>query len=182
MRVSELASRYAKAVFELAVENKTQEKVFEDLRQLEQVFTKDQEVQAFLVSPLIKAEQRAAVMKQVLENKGLSKEAYDLVLLLAQKDRMSLFADVARAFQDEIDSANNVCRGVVRSAVALGQAERQKIEETVERVLSKKVIMTYKVDPSVIGGLVAQVGSYTFDDSIATHLRRMNEELKRRTV
>lgn len=182
MRVSELASRYAKALFELAVDNKTQEKVFDDLRQLEQVFTKDSDVHAFLTSPLIKPDERETVLKKALENKGVGKETFELVLLLARKDRLALFGDLVRAYQEESDAANNVCRGVVRSAVALGQTERQRIEETVERVLNKKVIMTYKVDPSVIGGLVAQVGSYTFDDSIASHLRRMNEDLKRRTV
>lgn len=182
MRVSELAGRYAKAIFELAAETKTQDKVISDLRELEQIFTKDADVEAFLASPLIKADERAAVLQKALENKGIGKEAFDLVLLLARKDRLVLFADIVRAFEAESDTANNVCRGVVRSSVALGQAERQRIEDTVERVLNKKVIMTYKVDPSVIGGLVAQVGSYTFDDSIASHLRRMNEELKRRTV
>lgn len=182
MKVSELASRYAKAAFELAVENKNLDKVFSDLRELQQVFAKDADINAFITSPLIKPNQRVAALKAALENKGLSKEAFDLVMLLADRDRMILFSDIVHAFEAENDLANNVCRGVVRSATTLGQAERQRIEETVERVLNKKVIMTYKVDPSVIGGLVAQVGSYTFDDSIASHLRRMNEELKRRTV
>ena len=106
----------------------------------------------------------------------------DLVLLIADNGRFGVFQELVGAFQAEADAANNVCRGTVRSATVLGQGERQRVEETVEKVLKKKVIMTYKVDPSVIGGLVAQVGSYTCDDSISAHLQRMNEELKRRTV
>ena len=72
----------------------------------------------------------------------------------------------------------------VRSArqPSLAPEERQRLEKTIEGVLNKKVILTYKVDPSVIGGLIASVRSFTFDDSIDSHLKRMNEELKRRTV
>ena len=102
--------------------------------------------------------------------------------MLARNDRFAVLPDLVSAFEKEIDASNNVTRGVVRSAIALGQDERSRIEKTVEEFLKKKVIMTYKVDPSVIGGLVAQVGSYTFDDSIQSHLTRMNEELKRRMV
>ncbi|MES2964311.1 MAG: ATP synthase F1 subunit delta, partial [Bdellovibrionota bacterium] len=106
----------------------------------------------------------------------------DLINLLARKDRLGVFGEIVHAFEAEADAANNVARGVVRSATVLGQDDRKRIEDQVERVLKKKVILSYKVDPSVIGGLVAQVGSYTFDDSISAHLKRMNEELKRRTV
>jgi len=182
MRIPELAGRYAKALYEIAVDNKTQDKVFANLRELEQIFARDPEISAFFQSPLIKTEDRVRVLETAFQNKGLVKEVYDLILLLARNNRLPIFGDVVLAYQSECDTANNVARGTVRSAMALGQGERQRIEETVERVLSKKVILTYKVDPSVIGGLVAQVGSYTFDDSIASHLKRMNEELKRRTV
>jgi F-type H+-transporting ATPase subunit delta len=46
--------------------------------------------------------------------------------------------------------------------------------------LNKKIILTYKEDPTLLGGVVAQVGGWTFDDSIETHLIKMNEELNRR--
>ena len=182
MRVSEVANRYAKALYELSVEQKTADKVINELRALEQAFTKDDDIVEFLSTPMISGQQRREALEKALAGKGLSKEVYDLVMLLSERDRMVIFKDLVHAFEAQADSANNVCRGTVRSATALGQAERQRIEETVEKVLKKKVIMSYKVDPSVIGGLVAQVGSYTFDDSLASHLRRMNEELKRRTV
>jgi F-type H+-transporting ATPase subunit delta len=182
MRASELATRYAKAVYELAVDQRTQEKVFSDLRALSEVFRADPAFEEFLKSPLVSAQERIKVLEAALSGKGVSKEVYDLILLLARKDRFSIFHDIVLAFEAESDSANGVARGIVRSTSALSPEERRKIEGTVEGVLKKKVIISYKVDPSVIGGLVAEVGSYTFDDSIASHLRRMNEELKRRTV
>lgn len=182
MRSKELASRYAKAVYELAADNRHEEKVLVDLRALEQVFSKDPEVLSYLTSRFVQTDERINLLKKAMENNGLSQEAFELAVLMARNGRLGIFSEVVHAYEAEIDAANNVCRGSVRSAVSLSPAEREHIEKTVEKVLSKKVIMTYTVDPSVIGGLVAKVGSYTFDDSIATHLKRMNEELKRRTV
>ncbi len=182
MKVSQVAHRYARAIYELAVEAGTLDKVFNDLRDLEAVFAKDKEINDFLTNPLIDSVARAQALEKALAGKGLSKEAHHLVLLLAKRERIGAFTEIVAAYEEHADAANKVCRGTVRSAATLDPDERKRIETTVEKVLSKKVIMTYKVDPDVIGGLIAQVGSYTFDDTIASHLRRMNEELKRRTV
>lgn len=182
MRVSELALRYSKAAFDLARESKNQEKVFTDLRAISEVIEKDQDIKGYLASPLVNAEAKAAALEKAFAGAGLSKEAHQLIVLLAQKERLPLFEQVFLGFQNLLDKANGVSRGTVRSATALAAGDRQQIEAIVEKAINKKVIMTYKVDTSVIGGLVAQVGSYTFDDSIDAHLRKLNEELKRRTV
>lgn len=180
MNSNKLAKRYAKAVFGLAVENKTQDRVLADLRALNAAFSADTAIADFFNSPMISAKQKSEALKTALNGKNVSTEVDQFLMLLAEKGRLGIFSEAVDAFQDEIDAANNLCRGVVRSTTALDPSERTQIEKTVEGVLKKKVIMTYKVDPSVIGGLVAKVGSHTFDDSLSSHLRRMSEELKRK--
>ncbi len=182
MRVPELASRYAKAIFDLSGENKNQDKVFGDLREIGTMLEREKDILDWFTTPLVKPEERLAAIEKAVKTSGVSDEVQKLLALLARKNRLKVFTGIVHAFQNLKDSANGVCRGTVRSATVLAPAERQKIESIVEQVLKKKVIMTYKEDPSVIGGLVAQVGSFTFDDSLQAHLRRMNEELKRRTV
>ncbi len=179
MKANKLAKRYAKAVYGLAVENKTQDRVLADLRALNTSFTADAAIQDFFASPMISVADKTQALKKALADKELSPEVNQFLMLLAEKGRLGIFSEAVESFQDEIDAANNVCRGVVRSTTALGPSERAQVEKTVEGALKKKVIMTYKVDPSVIGGLVAQVGSHTFDDTLSTHLKRMSEELKR---
>jgi F-type H+-transporting ATPase subunit delta len=182
MIVSGLASRYAKAIYEVATEKKVVDKVFSDLRELDQVFSRDKEIQDYLSSPLVATDEREALVSKAMQNSGVSDEVKELLVLLSRNKRFALFAQIVQSFQDQTDNANSVVRGNVRSASVLAPEERQKIERIVEKVLNKKVIMTYKVDASLLGGLVAQVGSYTFDDSLDSHLRQMNDELKRRTV
>lgn len=182
MKATQLAFRYAKSIFELARDAKNDQKVLDQLRALDTSFQKDADVLEFLASPLIKLEDRKRSIETALKGANALPEVQQLLVLLVDKGRISIYSQVVEAFQQLIDDANGVVRGTVRSAAALSPAERQQIEATVEKVLNKKVIMTYKVDPTVIGGLIAQAGSYTFDDSIQSHLQRLNDELKRRAL
>lgn len=182
MRASEIGKRYAKALFALATENNTQEKVFSDLRSLEQIFAHDSEIFNYLSSATVRPEEKQKVVKKAVEKSGISPEVENMLDLIAKRNRFVAFSELTEAFQTQIDTANAVARGLVRSAYVLGPEERTRIESMVERVLKKKVIMVYKVDPNLIGGLVAQVGSFTFDDTLDAHLRTIHEDLKRRTV
>ena len=179
-RYSEVASRYATALFDMTSDADSQNKVFSDVRAINKIFAEDQEVGDFMVSPLVQPSDRVKVLEEALKNSDVSDDVKKFVLVLATKNRLGLFNDIVAAFQDKADEANGVTRGTVRSAYALSSDERSKIEEIVKKATGKNVILTYTEDPSVIGGLIAQVGSYTFDDSIDSHLRRMKEELNRR--
>lgn len=182
MKAMELASRYAKSVFELTPTGAEQEKTLEELRTLAHEFAANSDVTDFLSSPLIKPEDREKALEAAVKNANVRENVHHLLLLLARNNRFQVFGEIVEAFESLVDEANGVVRGTVRSAANLGPADRQEIETIVEKVLKKKVIMTYKTDPSVIGGLVAKVGSYTFDDSLNSHLTRLNEELKRKAL
>jgi F-type H+-transporting ATPase subunit delta len=103
------------------------------------------------------------------------------LLLLAHKNRLNLFFDIVDAFEEISDLDHGVTRGTVKSAKALGPEARNKIEATVNKVTGKKVILNYTEDADLLGGMMAQVGGWTFDDSLETHLTRMSEDLNRRT-
>lgn len=182
MRSGNLAKRYAKALFGLAVDSGRQEVILNELRSLAQAFATAPEVLKFFDSPVTGAVEKKQTLQKALEGKGVTAEVMQFMSLLADKGRLPLFNEIVDAFQTELDLLNNVCRGVVRSTTQLSPNDRSRVESTVEKVLKKKVIMTYKIDPSVIGGLVAEVGSYRFDDSLSSHLKRMTDDLKRRTV
>lgn len=180
MKFSEISARYAKALFDFATEGGNQDKVFFDLRALADLMDQDSQIKEFLVSPLVKSDNKSTAFKEALKDAQVSDEVVNFVLLLAAKDRLALFQEVVAAYQFLSDEAHGVARGTVRSTTVLNPDQRKEIEEIVAKVIGKQVIMTYKEDPSVIGGLIAEVGSYTFDDTITSHLRRLKEDLTRR--
>lgn len=179
MRNQQLASRYARAIYGLAKETGAQDSVFEQMRVMETAFSLDPAIAAFMSSPLIRPADKVKALEATVTAVNLAEPLKKFILLLAKKNRLPIFPDVLNAYQAIADEAHGVTRGVVRSATVLAPEERQRISELVSKATKKQVILTYKEDPALVGGLVAQVGSLTFDDALNSHLIRINEQLTR---
>ncbi|MCB9027183.1 MAG: ATP synthase F1 subunit delta [Bdellovibrionaceae bacterium] len=179
MKYSELASRYASALYELAGETKSQDLVFSEVRELNKIFS-IKEIFDYMSSPVVQPSEKREILKKAFNNNGVSEGTQNFVLTLAKKGRLSIFSEVVIAFQSKNDEVNGVRRGEVTSSNVLAPEERAELTKTVEKVTGKKVILSYEENPDLIGGLIAKVGSYTFDDTLTSHLRRLQEDIKRR--
>lgn len=178
--ITEVARRYARAFFELAKTAKNQDSVFAELRVIRDAIQSDKAILEFVTSPLVSPDQKMAAVKGALNGK-VSNEVFNGLMLLAEKNRLGSFSEIVDAFEAISDEDHGVTRGTVRTATALSAEARKQIEETVSKVTKKKVILTFTEDPTLLGGMVAQVGGWTFDDSLETHLTRMSEDLNRRS-
>lgn len=178
--ISEVAHRYGKALYELASKDQKQDKIFAELRLLSEAVNSDPSIEHFFSSPIVKAEEKIAVIQNAIGQK-MSPEIMQTMDLLARKNRLSIFTEMVEAFEAMSDESHGVSRGSVKSSRTLSPAARKEIEDTVAKVTNKKVILNFTEDPSLLGGMVAQVGGWTFDDSLETHLTRMSEDLNRRT-
>ena len=179
MKNSVLAARYARAFYNLAKDKNEQDADFAQMRALNEAFAADAEVSRFLLSPLIRPAEKVEALEKILTKIQVTESLKNFLLLLAKKERLAIFSEIVTAFQQIADEAHGVTRGAVRSATVLGPEDRKQIETLVGRATKKQVILSYKEDPALLGGLVAEVGSYTFDDSLISHLKRMNEQLTR---
>ena len=179
-RFSEIAKRYAVAIYDLAAETKSQDKYYEELKKIAELFSSEKSFSDFADSPLVKAADKESSVQKSLAGAGLSKEIESLVSLLAQRNRLGLLQQIVSAYEARNDNLNGITRGEVRSVSPLGTSARQEIEQQVGRATQKKVVLNFKEDKNIVGGIVAQVGSLSFDDSLASHLRRIEENLNRR--
>ena len=181
MSVIEVSTRYAKALFDSANAKSNQEKVFNELRVFQQVIDGDAAINDFVHSVLIRSDEKEATVKKAIEGRGFSSEVESFLCLLAKKGRLKIFEAILDSYQVLIDEANKVTRGQVRSSYELRPEERSAIETKVSQVTNKKVILSYTVDASIIGGLIAEVDGFRFDDTLTGHLRRLKEEINRST-
>lgn len=180
MKVTEVSRRYAKALMALVKQKGQHIRVHQELDQISQIFKADTSAQDYFLSPLVGLEQKKTVIQNTFHSKGLSEEVYNLLVLLAEKNRLGQFDEIVSAYVEQLDLEQNITRGAVRSAKALSEADKKDLESKIAKILNKKIILTYKEDPALLGGVVAQAGGWTFDDSIETHLIKLNEELNRR--
>ena len=175
--ISELSRRYSRALYELAIDRGEVDRVLAELRALEGAIESSGLVQ-FLSSPQNSAEEKSNMLRAALKGKT-SDLTLDTMLLLVEKNRSELLKDIVQAFEQTSDEANGVTRGSVRSAEGISADKQKALEKAVAEVTRQKVILTYDKDESLVGGMVASVGGWTFDDTLKTHLHRMSEQLRR---
>lgn len=180
MKVNEVSKRYAKALLAVTKQKGISAKAYSELQAIADSFKSDASIAAYFENPMISSAQKTEAVKSALSGKNLSEEVVNALLLMADKHRIQLLPEVAQAFQGFLDIEEGVTRGTVRSAQPLSADAQKELESKVSKILNKKIVLTYQQDPKLLGGAVAQVGGWTFDDSIETHLTKLNEELNRR--
>lgn len=179
MRASEVSKRYARALYELAKSNNKGDQVFAELRTLQAAFTSDRSIAELMESPLVTPEQRKLALTASTAGK-VSEELFNTLMLLAEKNRLYIFSDLVLSYQEISDEDQGLTRGWVKSASPLAPGAKKRIEDTIAKATGKKVILSFSEDPKLLGGTMAQVGGWTFDDSLESHLTRMSEDLNRR--
>ena len=103
--------------------------------------------------------------------------ALNLVSLLASRNLAGLMPGIVEQYQRLLDDHNGIERAEVVSAVPLDDAQRASVEELLKEVVGKEIRLTSRVDPQIIGGIVARVGDHVIDGSTATRLESMRREL-----
>jgi F-type H+-transporting ATPase subunit delta len=100
-----------------------------------------------------------------------------LILLLADRDRLALVADVASTFTERLMDHQKVLRGEVTSAAPLAPDKLRALEEGLGRATGRTVMLSARVDPAILGGAVTRIGSTVYDGSITMQLERIKQRL-----
>ncbi len=180
MKISEASKRYAKALLSLAKPNNKTHSYLAQIEKVNEILKSNSDFTEFLSSPVISNENKLVVIKSAFSDKGLDQDVENAICLLVENGRAAQFSEFVAAFTNEIDVEDGVTRGTVRSAKALRADYKKELEQRIAQLLKKKIILDYQEDLQLIGGVVANVGGWTFDDSVDTHLKKLNEELNRR--
>ena len=173
-----LAKRYAKALLEAAAEAGTLERVAADLETLGPHVAR-KEVAGFFANPAVPRARKEAALTAVAERVAATPLSVSLLRLLVARERVGLLPDIARLFRDLVDERTGRVRAEVTAAVSLPAASVEALAARLSAATGREVHLTPRVDPAVLGGLVARVGSTVYDASLRTQLRRMREALSK---
>ncbi len=178
MTAGAAASRYARALFDVLVkEGKDVEKVQAELQQFAELFAGPQLAQ-ILGNPGIPASKKKALATALIYRAGeISPPVAKLILVLAEKDRLTLLAGIARSYGERVMDHLKIVRGDVTTAVPLAPEKLRLLEAGLAKATGRKVILESRVDPSIIGGVVTRLGSTVYDGSVTTQLQKMKQSL-----
>ncbi len=168
------ASRYARAVFEIALERGELDRWQSELPVVVSVVG-DPALVAVLESPRLRFDEKARILSEGLV--GISPLVLNLVYLLIVRGRLSMIADIAEEYQRLLDAYHGIEPAEVISAVPLDAEEEKKLAGHLSAITGKKVVVKSEVDPGLIGGFVARVGGKLLDGSTRTRLEALKKEL-----
>ena len=180
MTAGAAATRYARALFDVVLKEGNDaavEKVQGELQQFADLFANDQ-LAHVLGNPAIPVSKKKALATALVARAGqISAPLAKLIVILAEKDRLTLLPGMARAYADRVMDHLKILRGEVTTATPLAPEKLRVLEQGLAQATGRKVVLEARVDPSIIGGVVTRLGSTVYDGSVTTQLQKMKQAL-----
>ena len=172
------ANRYAKALFDVALQEKADlAQVDRDLQAVVAMIEASPDLAQASNRGTITEEKRKSLIEAVSKAMTLTAPVTKLLVLLAQSRKLNLLPDLETAYRERLLAHQNIVRAEVTSAAPLSPDQTKALEESLAKVTGKKVELSVSVDPELLGGVVATIGSTVYDGSVRTQLQRMRQEL-----
>lgn len=177
MSTSVLAKRYAKAIFELGHAKELSQEYYQQLDSLSKSLNQDPAAKTFFSSTAISKESKRELLKKVFAQTKVESEVQAFLMLLIDKGRFSALAEIVSASRDLIDQGRGTTRGTILSAQALSSTAKNDYEAKISKIMNKKIQLEAHINPALLGGVRIEVGGWTFDDSLQTHMNQLTENI-----
>ena len=171
-----VASRYAKALLGLASERGELKAVESDINTLSSLVDSSKEFELLLVSPVVKPDQKKAVLTALLKDK-LSEVTFMFIILLVSKGREGAVASIVEEAKSQLRAMNNIQAATVKTASPLDDDSRAKILAQVAKLHNGEVELKEIVDPEILGGFVLRLDDKEIDASIKRQLNTLGRKL-----
>jgi F-type H+-transporting ATPase subunit delta len=177
MSVSVVARRYAQALFELGVEQGILDALVSEVESIAAMWEASPELRNALENPLVPHAAKTAVMADLAAGIGASATARNTLLLLVDRRRIRTLPQLARSLRELADGRKGVVRAEVTTAAPLSDAYYTRLQAQLEKMTGKRIVVDRKVDPALIGGVVARIGDRILDGSLRTRLQSLKDGL-----
>jgi len=176
MRSHRAASRYAKSLIELAVEQKVLDEVHEDMQLFSAVVSENRVFAVMLKNPIINHDKKRNVLHALFDNKmnKLTISAFDLI---TKKNRENILTEIANEFHVQYNKLKGYQEAELTTTIKLDADLRKKFNDLVENISSKKAMLNEIIDVNIVGGFILNVGDRRLDHSIKSQLSQLKREL-----
>jgi F-type H+-transporting ATPase subunit delta len=173
------AARYARALLDVAIKEKADLDAIErDLTAFADLFTAHPALAKVMLNPAVPVPRKRAAMAELVRRMTMPPILAKLMTLLADRDRLVLLPDLLTSYRDRLMDYQKVVRADVTTAAPIDAARVDALRRGLAAVTGRTVTVSTKLDPSIIGGIVARVGSTVYDASVTRQLARMKERLE----
>ncbi len=176
--VSGMAGRYAIALFDLALETNTIDKVTADLQRFDALVAESADLERLVRSPVFSADEQSQALAAVLERAEVGGLAAKFLKLVTAKRRLFAVRDMIKGFRELVAKHKGEATAEVTVAEQLKDEHIEALRAALKQVSGKDVGLDIKIDPAIIGGLVVKLGSRMVDTSLRTKLNAIKHAMK----
>ena len=170
-----IARRYAGAIFDIGMKQNTLDRTLEDVQEIAKLFS-IRKLAYLLREPNIPAERKETAIRQGLASKVLP-TSLNLALLVVQRELVDLMPNIARELNQLVLDHKNEAKAEVTTATQLDKTTQSQVQRALERMTGKKIMLETRVQPNILGGVVARVGDQVIDGSVERRLKLLQQQL-----
>ena len=173
------ATRYARALLDVAIKERADlEAIERELTDFSNLLAAHPALAKVLLNPAVPVPRKRAAVVELLARANATPIVSKLLALLAERDRLVLLPDLVASYRDRLADYRKIVRAEVTTATPLSPERLNQIRKSLADVTGRSVTVNTRVDPSILGGVVARVGSVVYDASVTRQLERMKERLE----
>jgi F-type H+-transporting ATPase subunit delta len=177
MSIETIARRYATALADVVTASGGTETVKSELRGWEQMISGNPDLQSVFRNPSIQHSSKERILDSLLAKVKPSKTTSNFLRVLLRNSRLTELREINEKFDAVLEERSGSVIAEVKTARELSVAQANELKTNLERLTGKQVKLNYSIDPSLIGGVVTQIGSTIYDSSVKTQLQNLKEEL-----
>jgi F-type H+-transporting ATPase subunit delta len=170
-----IARRYAGAIFDIAVKQNTLDQTLADVQEIAKLFS-IRTLAYLLREPNIPVQRKETAIRQALESRVLP-TSLNLALLVVQRELVDLMPNIARELNQLLLDYKNQAIAQVTTAKPMDAKQQNLVKQALERMTGKTILMETRVQPSILGGVVARVGDKVIDGSVERRLQMLKQQL-----
>jgi F-type H+-transporting ATPase subunit delta len=180
MTVTAVAARYAEALAELVTVADSPvgpHYALDELRAFEATLNSSHELYTVLTTPAVPTNRKIAVVGRIADDLQISRLVRNFLFVVLRHRRIPAFSGILQLFEEMLDERLGYARAEVASARELNAEQRAALNATLERLSGKRVRVRFRIEESLIGGVVARIGSTVYDGSVRGQLHSLERRL-----
>jgi F-type H+-transporting ATPase subunit delta len=169
--------QYATALADIALEQGAADPVKKQLEDFGAAYTESAELRNVLANPAVELAAKHGVIEKLAARLGASRIVRNFLFVVVDNQRTHLLPEILQTFEEVIRQRQGVAEAEVTSAAELTTPQKTQLQQTLERLIGRKIQAKYSLDPTLLGGAVVRIGDTIYDGSVRNRLNQMRARL-----
>lgn len=169
--------QYATALTDIVLEQGAAEPARKQLEDFLAAYGESAELRNFLASPAVTRGAKHGVIEKLAARLGASKIIRNFLFVIVDNQRIQLFPDIVKSFEQVLRQRQGVAEAEIASAAELNDGQKAVLVRTLERLSGKKIQAKYSLEPGLLGGAVVRIGDTIYDGSLRSQLNQLRTRL-----